>query len=90
MRLTGPLRAPPPRFPLDLHPLARLREGRLDLTGPAFPPEGPLLLVLWHPGAEPAFSLVEGELRRGWAWSDPAADGWVVLWARPGAPAQPF
>ena len=71
----------PLRF--DVHPLARLHaDGRLDLEGPAWPPEGPLVVALWRPGEQPAFSLARVRVRRtGAAWrAEPGQDAWVVAW----------
>lgn len=86
---TRSLHAPPPRFPLEIHPLGHLRAGRLELITAAFPPLGRLRLVLWRPGADPSFSLVEGTLRLGWRWEGPG-EGWVVLWVSAEDPATPF
>lgn len=81
MHATRPLRAAPPRSPLEIHPLARLRaDGRLEILQAAFPPLGALCLILWHPGREPLFSVVRGTLARGWHWKGPATDAFVVLW----------
>lgn len=89
---------------LDVQPLARLHfDGRLDLEGPAWPPEGDLLLVLWRPGEAPAFLAVVARVERdgaGWRAEALGAEGWVVLWIPPrglgprggvfeGAPAHP-
>ena len=87
---TRSLHTPSPRFPLEIHPVARLtRDGRLELLAAAFPPLGRLRLVLWHPGRDPSFSLVEGDLRLGWRWEG-AGEGWVVLWVSAEDPATPF
>jgi hypothetical protein len=87
---TPTLRPPPPRFPLDVHPLGRLHaEGRLELLGPAFPPFGPLVLALWRPGEDPAFSLTRGRLARGWRWEG-RGEGFVLAWLAVEAPAEPF
>lgn len=81
MYLTSPLRPPPPRYPLDIHPIARLRpNGRLDLLQAAFPPLGPVMLATWHPGEEPGFRLVTGRIERGWRWIGPTLDAYVVAW----------
>lgn len=87
MHLTGPLRASPPRYPLDIHPLARLRaDGSLELLQAAFPPFGEILLVLWEPGVEPAFRIVAGRLERGWRFRGPTARAFVVCWLAVEAP----
>lgn len=89
MRLTRSLRSPPPRYPLEIHPLARLHEdGRLELLQSAFPPLGAVRLALWHPGEEPAFRVVEGRVERGWRWLGPGAPGFVVCWVSAGDAAQ--
>lgn len=90
MRLTRSLRPSPPRFPLDIHPLARLEDGRLELLTAAFPPLGPVRLVLWCPGEEPAFALVAGRIAQGWEWRGGPAEGWVVLWVAEEDPTVPF
>jgi len=82
---TGSLRAHPPPLRFEVQPLARLSaEGRLDLLGAEFPPEGDLVLVLWRPGERPAFALHQAKLQRG-GRATPGADAWVVLWAPAGA-----
>ena len=90
MHATRPLTPPP--SPLELHPLARLHpDGRLELLQAAFPPLARLCLVLWRPGREPAFRVVEGHVRRGWRWEGGApAEGWVLLWFSPEDPTQPI
>lgn len=82
MRLTRPLRPPPPRYPLDIHPLARLHpDGRLELLQAAFPPLGRVTLGLWRPGEEPSFSIVAGRIERGWRFVGPSVDAYVVAWS---------
>lgn len=89
MRLTRSLRRAPPRFPLEIHPLARLHaDGRLDLAGAAFPPVGPARLVLWRPGGDPAFSVVEGRVERGWRWTGPGGEAFVVCWVSAEDPSE--
>ncbi|HVM45076.1 MAG TPA: hypothetical protein VM582_03985, partial [Candidatus Thermoplasmatota archaeon] len=91
VHLTRPLRPPPPRHPLEVHPLARLHaHGWLELLQSAFPPHGPLTLVLWRPGEEPAFCALAGRVEAGWRWVGPPAEGWVVLWLTEGDRAQPI
>lgn len=91
VRLTRPLRPAPPRFPLDVHPLARLHaDGRLELVQAAFPPLGRARLVLWHPGREPAFTLIVGAIGPGWRFDGPRVEGWVVLWSAEGDTTEPF
>lgn len=91
MRFTTTLTTSTPRFPLEIHPLARLhRDGRLELLQAAFPPFGRLALTLWRPGEDPAFRGVTGSLARGWRWEGPAEDAWVVCWLAVGDPAQPI
>jgi hypothetical protein len=81
---TVSLRAFLPPLRLEVQPLARLHaDGRLVLEGPDFPPEGPLLLVLWRPGERPAFALHPATHRRGRV--EPGAEAWVVLWVPAGA-----
>lgn len=73
------LRAFPPPLRLDVEALARLHtDGRLELLGPAFPPEGALALVLWRPGERPAFRLRAVTLRAGRV--APGESAWVVAW----------
>lgn len=82
--LTRALPRSPAPLALDVNPLARLLPGgALELLGAAFPPTGEAWLVLWRPGAEPAFALVRARvLRVGRAWraEGAGASGWVVLW----------
>jgi hypothetical protein len=77
--------------PLEIAPLARLDAGELRLHGPEFPPTGPVALVLWKPGASPAFALVHGRVGRDgarWRFSGPE-EGHVLLWqTSPGHPAR--
>ena len=88
---TRSLRTPPPRSPLEIHPLAHLHvDGRLELLQAAFPPLGATRLVLWHPGREPAFSVVAGRIERGWRWEGPRVEGEVVLWLSQEDPTQPI
>lgn len=91
MRLTRPLLPRVPHHPLEIHPLARLHEdGRLELLGPAFPPLGRVHLALWRPGADPAFLLIEGSLERGWRWTGPPHDAYVVCWVSAWDPRKPL
>lgn len=91
MSFTRSLAPQPPRYPLDVHPLARLdADGRLELLQSAFPALGRVCLVLWHPGREPAFSLHEVRLLPGWRVEPAGAAGYVVLWVSVGDPATPF
>src|SRR5687767_12051351 len=81
MRLTRTLRPFPPRHPLEIRPLARMRgDGRLELLQAAFPPLGPVRLALWRPGEEPAFLVVEGRVEKGWQWVGPVSEAYVVCW----------
>lgn len=91
VRFTTTLHPAPPRFPLDVHPLARLHaDGRLELLQAAFPPFGRIVLTLWRPGEDPAFRAVVGTVVRGWRWEGPAEDAWVVCWLAVGDPTQPI
>lgn len=91
MPSTPTLRPRPPRFPLEVHPLARLHgDGRLELLQAAFPPEGPLVLALWRPGEDPAFRAIRGVMRRGWRVEPSGPEGWVVCWLPVEAPTQPI
>jgi len=91
MRLTRPLRPTPPRYPLDIHPLAKLHEdGRLELLQAAFPPLGPVTLALWRPGEDPAFRVVAGRVERGWSWAGPGAPAFVLCWVSREDPTQPL
>lgn len=82
----------PPPLALEVHPLALLHpEGRFEALGPSFPPRGALLLVLWRPGASPAFRFARGRLLAGWRWEgDAPEEGWVVAWLAVEDPPQPF
>ena len=91
MRLTRPLRPAPPRYPLEVHPLAKLHgDGRIELLQAAFPPLGDVTLALWRPGEEPAFLVASGRVERGWRWSGPGAPAFVVAWLSAEDPAPPL
>lgn len=74
----------PAPLALEVRPLARLEAGGrlVPETAAWLPAEGPAVLILWQPGPhEPAFSHVEGTLRRvgaAWLFEGPEAAGWVV------------
>lgn len=85
---TSPLRTPPPRHPLEFWPLARAHDGHLILEQAAFPPTGPVHLVLWRPGGDPPLSLHTATITRGpgpaeWR-AQPGLTGYILLWTRAG------